>query len=77
VWRGPVIDVALLDLPAPEIVRVRAALAAADGPIVPVVAPDGTGRYAFARLCVERTVTINTTAAGGNAALMAQAGDKD
>ena len=77
VWRGPVIDVALVDLPAPETIRVRAALAAADGPIVPVVAPDGTGRYAFARLCVERTVTINTTAAGGNAALMAQAGDDD
>ena len=75
VWRGPVIDVALVDLPAPETIRVRAALAAADGAIVPVVAPDATGRYAFARLCAERTVTINTTAAGGNAALMAQAGD--
>jgi RHH-type proline utilization regulon transcriptional repressor/proline dehydrogenase/delta 1-pyrroline-5-carboxylate dehydrogenase len=77
VWRGPVIDVALVDLPAPEVVRVRAALAAADGAIVPVVAPDATGRYAFARLCAERTVTINTTAAGGNAALMAQAGDDE
>jgi len=75
VWRGPVIDVALVDLPAPETIRVRAALAAADGAIVPVVAPDATSRYAFARLCAERTVTINTTAAGGNAALMAQAGD--
>ncbi len=46
------------------------------GKIVPVIAPDVDGNYDAARLVVERTVTINTAAAGGNARLLAIAGDE-
>ena len=38
-----------------------------DGPILPVLHPDDDPE----RFCVERTLTINTTAAGGNASLLA------
>ncbi len=48
---------------------VRRALARRNGPIVPLV----TGIDAAA-LCVERTVSVDTTAAGGNASLLAAAG---
>jgi RHH-type proline utilization regulon transcriptional repressor/proline dehydrogenase/delta 1-pyrroline-5-carboxylate dehydrogenase len=47
----------------------RVRLAAGDGPLVPVVmARDGT--YDAQRLVLERTLTINTTASGGNASLL-------
>ena len=52
-------------------------LAARNGPIVSVqgLASDeiasGRGRYALERLVVERAVSTNTAAAGGNASLMA------
>ena len=56
--------------------RTHGALAARErGPLTPVIQPDANGRYDWARLVVERTLTINTAAAGGNAALLAQAGD--
>jgi len=42
----------------------------ADGAIVPIIVADATGRYDWARLVVERTVSVNTAAAGGNAALL-------
>ncbi|MCB1887908.1 MAG: bifunctional proline dehydrogenase/L-glutamate gamma-semialdehyde dehydrogenase PutA [Rhodocyclaceae bacterium] len=45
-------------------------LARRDGPIVPVVLAGATG-YGATLLVHERTRTINTTAAGGNASLMA------
>jgi RHH-type proline utilization regulon transcriptional repressor/proline dehydrogenase/delta 1-pyrroline-5-carboxylate dehydrogenase len=52
-----------------ELAVVRTRLAALDGPLVPViVARDGT--YDAMRLLSERTVTINTTASGGNASLL-------
>ena len=52
-----------------ELAAVRTRLAALDGPLVPViVARDGT--YDAMRLLSERTVTINTTASGGNASLL-------
>jgi delta 1-pyrroline-5-carboxylate dehydrogenase len=39
---------------------------------LPVVEPAGDPpRYPSARLVIERTVTVNTTAAGGNASLVA------
>jgi len=40
---------------------------------VPVIVPDPDGRYDWTRLVVERTVTVNTAAAGGNAALLSLA----
>ena len=43
------------------------ALAARDGPLVPLV----TGRPDAAHACLERHVCIDTTAAGGNAQLLA------
>ncbi|MBK9116306.1 MAG: bifunctional proline dehydrogenase/L-glutamate gamma-semialdehyde dehydrogenase PutA [Betaproteobacteria bacterium] len=48
---------------------VRVAVAAGEGPLVPVIAagPDG---YDGWRLVVERTLTVNTTASGGNASLL-------
>lgn len=48
-------------------------LAAGDGALVPVLEPLMDGRYSLFRLLCERLLTLNTTAAGGNASLMAQA----
>ncbi len=57
---------------------VNRALAARDGPIVPLIAriddkaaPALGGRHELCRYATERTVSVDTTAAGGNAALMA------
>jgi RHH-type proline utilization regulon transcriptional repressor/proline dehydrogenase/delta 1-pyrroline-5-carboxylate dehydrogenase len=47
----------------------RRALADREGPLVPVIVARDGG-YDAARLMVERTVTINTTASGGNASLL-------
>jgi len=63
----------LLDVDADDARRVRALFAEAPGPIVPIVAPDADGRYDGSRLVLERTVTVNTAAAGGNAALLSLA----
>ena len=52
---------------------VRSALAAADGKIVPLLVVDSNGSYETSRLTLERTVTINTTASGGNASLLSLA----
>ena len=64
------VDLVLLDVKPAQARRVRALLAAAPGKIVPVVAPDADGNYDWTRLVAERTVTINTAAAGGNTALL-------
>ncbi|MCE2970143.1 MAG: bifunctional proline dehydrogenase/L-glutamate gamma-semialdehyde dehydrogenase PutA [Burkholderiales bacterium] len=48
----------------------RRRLAARDGPRLRVVLPVA-GRYPLHELVAERSVTVNTTAAGGNASLMA------
>ena len=48
----------------------RRRLAESDGPIVPIVVADASGRYDLSRLVHERTLTINTTASGGNASLL-------
>ncbi|MBS1189781.1 MAG: putA [Rhodocyclaceae bacterium] len=51
--------------------RWRQRLAKRDGALVPVLRPNSAdGRYPLHRLVAERVVTINTTAAGGNATLM-------
>jgi len=47
----------------------RRRLAALPGPIVPLIVA-GAGGYDWTRLVSERTVTINTTASGGNASLL-------
>ena len=52
----------------------RERAAASMGRIVPVIARNAAGGYDRGRLLVERVVTINTTAAGGNAELLAIAG---
>ena len=64
------IDAVLLDVDRNDARRVRGVFAAAPGRIVPIVVPDAHGKYDWARLVVERTVTVNTSAAGGNAALL-------
>ncbi len=70
------VDAVLLDAAPERARRVRAQLAATTGPIVPVIAPDRDGGYDAARLVVERTVTVNTAAAGGNAALLSLSEDR-
>ena len=52
-----------------EAARLRSELALSDGPIVPVIERTGEG-YDAPRLVAERTLTINTTASGGNASLL-------
>jgi len=70
-----VIDAVLLDVDRNDARRVRAVFAEAPGRIVPIVVPDAHGKYDWARLVVERTVTVNTAAAGGNAALLSLSED--
>jgi RHH-type proline utilization regulon transcriptional repressor/proline dehydrogenase/delta 1-pyrroline-5-carboxylate dehydrogenase len=52
------------------VLAVQQALAALPGPIVTAEAPCAAGGYARAMLVGEQSVSINTTAAGGNASLM-------
>jgi RHH-type proline utilization regulon transcriptional repressor/proline dehydrogenase/delta 1-pyrroline-5-carboxylate dehydrogenase len=49
--------------------RLRSELASGDGPIVPVIERRADG-YDATRLVAERTMTVNTTASGGNASLL-------
>jgi RHH-type proline utilization regulon transcriptional repressor/proline dehydrogenase/delta 1-pyrroline-5-carboxylate dehydrogenase len=69
------VDAVLLASEPDEARRVRAKFAVAEGAIVPIIVADPAGRYDWARLVVERTVTVNTAAAGGNAALLSLAED--
>ena len=52
-----------------ERAALRKRLAAQEGPLIPLIVPRN-GVYDAARLVSERTVTINTTASGGNASLL-------
>lgn len=54
-----------------ELARVQRCLVARPGPVVPVerLAPGDTA-IPLERLVVERAVSVNTAAAGGNASLM-------
>jgi RHH-type proline utilization regulon transcriptional repressor/proline dehydrogenase/delta 1-pyrroline-5-carboxylate dehydrogenase len=47
----------------------RAEFAGREGALIPVLTPQN-GRYALYRLLKERCISVNTTAAGGNTALM-------
>ncbi|MBP8296935.1 MAG: aldehyde dehydrogenase family protein, partial [Burkholderiales bacterium] len=55
---------------AAAIAQLRHAFAARAGALVPVIAADRDGRYPLHRLVVERSLSVNTAAAGGNASLM-------
>ena len=69
------LDALMIDATSEVARRVRvAATERADGPLLPVIVPDANG-YDWTRLVLERTVCVNTAAAGGNAALLAQAGE--
>jgi RHH-type proline utilization regulon transcriptional repressor/proline dehydrogenase/delta 1-pyrroline-5-carboxylate dehydrogenase len=69
------VDAVLLDVGADRARRVRADFAANGGSIVPFVECGRDGHCDWTRLVVERTVTVNTAAAGGNAALLSLSED--
>jgi RHH-type proline utilization regulon transcriptional repressor/proline dehydrogenase/delta 1-pyrroline-5-carboxylate dehydrogenase len=69
------IDAVLVNLPEDEVRRLRREIAAWAGPIVPVVLPAADGGYDPSRLVVERTITFNTAAAGGNMELLSLSED--
>ena len=72
-WRAPAtrFDAVLHHGSADELVRIVAIVAARPGPIVGVEGcRPGETALALERLVVERAVSINTAAAGGNATLM-------
>ncbi len=51
--------------------RLHDELARREGALIPIITPGPvTGRYPLYRLDVERVVSVNTTAAGGNTTLM-------
>ncbi len=62
------IDVVMLNATAEEQQQAREALAAREGAIIPLVTD---ARELAARCLLERHVCIDTTAAGGNASLLA------
>jgi RHH-type proline utilization regulon transcriptional repressor/proline dehydrogenase/delta 1-pyrroline-5-carboxylate dehydrogenase len=64
------VDAVLLAVEREDAQRVRSKFAVADGAIVPIIVADPGNGYDWTRLIVERTVTVNTAAAGGNAALL-------
>ena len=65
-------DAILTDATGEALIALRRRHASDEGPIVPVISPDAHG-YPSWRLLLERCTSINTTAAGGNAALMSAA----
>jgi RHH-type proline utilization regulon transcriptional repressor/proline dehydrogenase/delta 1-pyrroline-5-carboxylate dehydrogenase len=67
---GP--DAVLFDGDSDAAHALRRKLAALPGAIVPLVIADAAG-YDASRLVCERTITINTTASGGNASLLSLA----
>ncbi len=72
-WMQPGVpfEAVLLHGDAAERLRVAAVLAARPGPIVGLTAlAGGDGRVPLERLVIERSLSINTAAAGGNASLM-------
>ena len=69
------IDAVLLDVNADRARRVRAELVASTHAIVPIITSTGNNEADWMRLVVERTLTVNTAAAGGNAALLSLSED--
>jgi RHH-type proline utilization regulon transcriptional repressor/proline dehydrogenase/delta 1-pyrroline-5-carboxylate dehydrogenase len=66
------VEAVLADLPAARLATLRADIAERPGAIVSVILPEAPLRYPLWRLAVERSLSVNTAAAGGNAALLAQ-----
>jgi RHH-type proline utilization regulon transcriptional repressor/proline dehydrogenase/delta 1-pyrroline-5-carboxylate dehydrogenase len=64
------IDAAEAAAHAPWLQQLRGLLAAADGPIVPVILADAREGYPLYRLLAEQTVTVNTAAVGGDPQLL-------
>ncbi|TSE34870.1 Bifunctional protein PutA [Tepidimonas fonticaldi] len=64
-------EVAWFDGDAAQLVALQRALAARPGPVVPVVTGAPDAAQPPAGLLTERSVSVNTAAAGGNATLMA------
>lgn len=64
-------EVAWFDGDAAQLVALQRALAARSGPVVPVVTGAPDAAQPPAGLLTERSVSVNTAAAGGNATLMA------
>ncbi|MEO6567088.1 MAG: aldehyde dehydrogenase family protein, partial [Casimicrobiaceae bacterium] len=62
-------DAVLFDGSGSDARAIRLRLAAQDGPLLPLIIARH-GAYDVARLTCERTLTINTTASGGNATLL-------
>jgi len=71
-WTGPAarFDVALHAGDADALRALQTQLARRPGPIVPVAQADADGRVPLERLLRERSLSVNTAAAGGNASLM-------
>jgi RHH-type transcriptional regulator, proline utilization regulon repressor / proline dehydrogenase / delta 1-pyrroline-5-carboxylate dehydrogenase len=65
-------DAVMFDGTAEEAWALRQRLAAQDGALIPLLLARG-GDYDTARLVTERTLAVNTTAAGGNASLLSLA----
>ena len=70
VWR---LDAVLASGDAGQLRTLNRRMAARDGAIVQVIAPDNGRRYDATRLLKEHSMSVNTAAAGGNASLMALA----
>jgi RHH-type proline utilization regulon transcriptional repressor/proline dehydrogenase/delta 1-pyrroline-5-carboxylate dehydrogenase len=62
---------ALVEAPGDQAIAALRQIAALDGPIPLVQRPDNSGNYRLDWLVEEVSTSINTTAAGGNASLMA------
>jgi RHH-type proline utilization regulon transcriptional repressor/proline dehydrogenase/delta 1-pyrroline-5-carboxylate dehydrogenase len=72
-WSSPTVafEAVLLHGDAGELARVQRVLAERDGPVIAVERLDpGDAAIPLERLVVERCVSVNTAAAGGNATLM-------
>ncbi len=63
-------DVVLFDGVCADLLALSVRLAGRPGPIVPIIVADADGTYPLDFLVLERSVSTNTAAAGGNANLM-------
>lgn len=67
-WQAGEFEALLFEGPLAEAEALQRELAERDGPLLPLLVPEPD--YALWRLVAERTVSVNTAAAGGNASLM-------
>ena len=74
-WGHETFEAALFEGDDERTHNLRWLLARRPGRRIALVRPSAEERYALDRLVTEQTVTVNTAAAGGNAALMSLSGD--